>query len=119
MAESNVAVLCRAGGGEVDVFAWSYECNLTLLAYLYCIRYVVAVIMRRRFPCAYESTVVVGIVGVVNEVVAGAVVHHVATQTVSIAVWSCSLDCLEVRTQLVYRERPVKNRVPVEALVCS
>ena len=45
MGESNMAVLCRTGSGEVDVFAFGYERNLTLLAYLYCKYYIVITFM--------------------------------------------------------------------------
>ena len=113
MGESNMAVLCRTGSGEVDVFAFGYERNLTLLAYLYCKYYIAVTLMCHGFPCTFECTVVVGSVGIVDE----QVTHAVATQVMRVAIWVCSIDDFAVRPQLVYRERSVQYRVQVGVLV--
>lgn len=119
MAESNMAVLGCAGSGEVDVFAFGYERNLTLLAYLYRKYYIAVILIRQSFPRAYECTVVVGIVGVVNEVAACAVANHITAQLMCVAIWSCSLDGLKIRPQFGNGERSVKDVVPIEAPVCA
>lgn len=88
-----MAVLCCAGSGEVDIFAFGYERNITTLVYLYCERYIAFTFMRHSFPCAYKSTIVVGIVGIVNELVT----HSVAAQIMRVAIWIFNLDGLEIR----------------------
>ena len=83
-----MSVLGGAGSGEVDVFTWGRECSLALFVYIYGECYVLVALVCHSLPCAYESTVVVGSVGIVNEII----IHTVAAQLVRVAIWVCSID---------------------------